>query len=95
MIQLSSEMIEQDVALLKEAYSRIHPGYTRYAKLEELEAKWDEIILKSKREDGMTLANFYLNVQDALTKIRCDHTKANLPKSIAQRRKQQAVYLPF
>lgn len=95
MIQLSSEMIEQDVALLKEAYSRIHPGYTRYAKLEALEAAWDEIIIKSKRQDGMTLANFYLYVQDALTKIRCDHTKANLPKSIAQRRKQQAVYLPF
>jgi hypothetical protein len=41
------------------------------------------------------LGDLYLHIQRTLTLVRCDNTKANLPKVSADERKTQAVYLPF
>jgi len=91
--ELSYDQIKADLDLAQEAYSRIHPGYTRYASQGEMDSAWDELELQAK--NGMSTAEFYLGVQNVLTKIRCDHTKAELPKSLIELRKENPVYLPL
>lgn len=93
--QLSVAQITADVALAQEAYSRVHPGYTRYAKMSEMDAAWSGITAQAKSQGGLTRGEFYLAVQKALTLIRCDHTKAELPKALRQERNAKPVYLPL
>lgn len=38
---------------------------------------------------------FYLEVNQVLTTIRCDHTKAELPRSLRKAREGQSLYLPL
>ena len=90
---LSFEQIKSDIDLAEEAYSRVHPGYTRYASAGEMSRAWDALEIKAK--DGMSTAEFYLGIQEVLTQIRCDHTKAELPKSLIEIRKENPVYLPL
>ena len=91
--ELSLQQIKSDIALAEEAYSRIHPGYTRYASKKDMQKAWDN--LERQANDGMTTAEFYLGIQSVLTQIRCDHTKAELPKSLVELRKESPVYLPL
>lgn len=93
--RLSVDQIKADVALARDAYSRVHPGYTRYAKLPEMEAAWVGITAQAKAQDGLTSGEFYLAVQKVLTLIRCDHTKAELPKALRAERNKTPVYLPL
>lgn len=90
---LTPAQVERDVSLAKDAFTRIHPGYDRFANEAELTEAWDAIITKSK--SGMTMGEFYLDVSETLSKIRCDHTKAELPSALRKERKTSAVYLPF
>ena len=41
---LSVEQVMSDVDLAKDAYGRIHPGYTRYTNAAELDAAWNDVI---------------------------------------------------
>lgn len=93
--QLSLAQVEQDVALLKEAYSRLHPAYSRYTTELEMDAAWQAISEEAAAKNGLNLGEFYLAIQKALTHIKCDHTKANLPKSVKKDRNEQPLYLPF
>ena len=93
--RLSAKQVEKDIALAKEAYERVHPGYTRYAKASEMNAAWQAIVDSARANKGMSVGNLYLAVQKTLTLIHCDHTKANLPKTMVEARKRQPVYLPF
>jgi len=90
---LSYDQIKSDIDLAQEAYSRIHPGYNRYAAEDEMAAAWDR--LEKSAENGLTAGEFYLGLQSVLTQIRCDHTKAELPKSLTEARKENPVYLPL
>ncbi|WP_209349473.1 S41 family peptidase [Pontixanthobacter sp. CEM42] len=92
---LTAEQVQSDIALAQEAYSRIHPGYTRYASDAELRAAWAEIDNRARAEGGMALGDLYLAVELALTTIRCDHTKAELPKAMRKVREGKPLYLPF
>jgi len=92
---LSAEQVASDVALAKEAYSRIHPGYNRYASTNTMDNAWSTITTRAQTSDGMRLGDFYLAMQLALTQIRCDHTKAELPRSMRDARGGQPLYLPF
>ncbi|MEP3891286.1 MAG: S41 family peptidase [Hellea sp.] len=93
--QLSVDQVTSDITLAREAYSRVHPGYTRYAKAADMEAAWTGIITEAKAKEGLTSGEFYLAVQKVLTLIRCDHTKAELPKALRQERNETPVYLPL
>lgn len=93
--QLSVDQVTTDIALAREAYSRVHPGYTRYAESADMEAAWAGIVTNAKAKGGLTSGEFYLAVQKALTLIRCDHTKAELPKALRQERNATPVYLPL
>ncbi|MEM6538625.1 MAG: S41 family peptidase [Pseudomonadota bacterium] len=83
----------EDVALMREAFERIHPGYERYTDRTELDAAWDR--LRDVVADGTTVGDFYIETQRTLTTIRCDHTKAELPNDLAKDRNAIPVYLPF
>ena len=93
--QLTAKQIETDINIAKDTYERIHPGYTRYTSKAELDDAWNEILLEAQTQNGLTLGEFYISVQDVLADIRCDHTKAELPRSISKDRDITPVYLPF
>ena len=90
---LSVEQVMSDVDLAKDAYGRIHPGYTRYTNAAELDAAWNDVIADAHARNGMSQGEFYLAVQRVLTLIRCDHTKAELPKDLRKDRNKTPVYL--
>jgi len=92
---LSAEQVRRDVELARDVYSRVHPGYARYASVAEMDQAWAAIIAQAEAQGSMTLPEFYLAVELALTLIRCDHTKAELPELLASARKTDPVYLPF
>ncbi|MEO1227359.1 MAG: S41 family peptidase [Myxococcota bacterium] len=43
----------------------------------------------------MAIGDLYLELSRVLALIRCEHTKANLPKGLEARRKVEPTYLPF
>ena len=92
---LTPTQISADIALAEEAYSRIHPGYTRYASAEQMAGAWDQLEARALATNGMSVGDFYLGVEKVLTEIRCDHTKAELSKSLIDARKKTRVYLPI
>lgn len=92
---LTPAQIKSDIALAEEAYTRIHPGYTRYATDTEMAEAWDMLERRAEDSGGMSLGDFYLGVEKVLTQIRCDHTKAELPKTLIAARKEKPVYLPL
>ncbi len=93
--KISVADVRADLALLKEAYTRIHPGLTRYADDADIDAAWAAIDTKAAAKGGLTLGEFYIEIQRALTVIRCDHTKAEIPRAMRDFRKETPVYLPF
>lgn len=91
---LTAEQVSEDVALARTALARLHPGYDRYAAPLALDAAWDALLDEAGR-DGMSTAALYLGVQRVLVEIRCDHTKAELPKDLATVRREEPFYLPL
>lgn len=93
--QMSVEEVRRDVAIAQSAFSKVHPGYTRYADAQEMRAAWAGIVTLAEEQGGMSLPQFYLATELVLTRIRCDHTKAELPKLLKEARAGQPLYLPF
>ena len=92
---LTPIQISTDIALARETYERIHPGYTRYISQSALDTAWDAINLKAESKAGLSLGSLYIEVQNVLAQIRCDHTKTELPRAIAKDRNITPVYLPL
>ncbi|WP_427454695.1 hypothetical protein [Litorimonas sp. WD9-15] len=92
---LTAEQVERDVALAQSAFQDIHPGYDRFTPAAEIDASWAALITDAKASDGTDVRDFYLELSETLTKIRCDHTKAELPSSLKKLRKTEPVYLPL
>ncbi len=90
---LTAEQVNEDVAILKEALTTLHPGYGRYTSESHMRAFWDR--LETQQQEGSDVSTLYTEVSRALAELRCDHTKAELPKTIADYRKEQPTYLPF
>jgi len=84
---LTPAQVRSDIELAKEAFSRVHPGYTRYATEQEMDDAWQAVIVQAEAQGGMTLPEFYLAAELVLVQIRCDHTKAELPRSLRDARK--------
>ncbi|MEM6857208.1 MAG: S41 family peptidase [Pseudomonadota bacterium] len=81
--------------MAKEAFSRVHPGYTRYATEEDMQRAWAQIQAKAELEQGLSVADLYLELARALTIIRCDHTAAQISSPMRRERKGTPLYLPF
>ncbi len=92
---LNYAQIDADLTLAQRAYEHIHPGYARYTPRDELNQSWQAIRAQAKRHAGMRLGDFYLRLSETLALVRCDHTKAELPKALAEAREIEPVYLPF
>ncbi|MEL7449327.1 MAG: S41 family peptidase [Pseudomonadota bacterium] len=92
---LSPQQVEADIALAREAFERVHPGYDRYADPAALGDAWQAIVSDAQTAGEMPLADLYLRVQAVLAMIRCDHTKAELPADMAKARRSDPVYLPL
>ena len=92
---MTATQILRDVDLAQEAYQRVHPGYTRYTTAEALATAWHELRLTAIEAGGMTVGDFYLAIERTLVEIRCDHTKAELPRDLRRARAVERVYLPF
>lgn len=92
---LTTQQVAADLAIAEDAYSRIHPGYTRYATQAEMRSQWQAILDEAREDGGMTSGDFYLAVTLALTNIRCDHTKAELPDAMREGRAGKPLYMPF
>ncbi|MEM7702621.1 MAG: S41 family peptidase [Pseudomonadota bacterium] len=91
---LTPQQVMRDLELAEEAFSRVHPGYTRYTSAQDMASAWAALQAEADAREGMPLGDFYLAVNRTLTMIRCDHTKAELPRSIRIQRKGKPLYLP-
>ncbi|MEM7081460.1 MAG: S41 family peptidase [Pseudomonadota bacterium] len=91
---LSTAQIQRDVALAKETYERVHPGYLRYATADDMHDRWQQIIDVAVEKEGLSVGQFYLMLSKTLTAIRCDHTKAELPTALRDDRNATPVYFP-
>lgn len=92
---LSPDQVHADIDLAAETYRRIHPGYERYTPAKDIEAAWESVKQRAVEDQGLSVADFYLEVERVLTLIRCDHTKAELPRALKAERKADPVYLPL
>ncbi|MEO0832779.1 MAG: S41 family peptidase [Pseudomonadota bacterium] len=92
---LSVAQVTRDIALAREVYGRVHPGYDRYTPLADIDAAWDDLLDTARDKGGLSLGEFYLGTQRVLAMIRCDHTKAEWPRDVAAARKMMPTYLPF
>ncbi len=92
---LTMQQVLADVELAQTAYQRVHPGYDRYTTSKQLNDSWGRIKHQAKQNNGMSVSDFYLQLSETLAMIRCDHSKAELPKSLADDREVTPVYLPF
>ncbi|MFK8013836.1 MAG: S41 family peptidase [Gammaproteobacteria bacterium] len=92
---LTPAEVGTDVRLAQDAFERVHPGYERYTSAASLTTAWQTIIDDADAADGMSVEALYLRLQAVLAMIRCDHTKAELPKAMSQARKTDPVYLPL
>lgn len=92
---LTADQVASDIALAEEVYDRIHPGYTRYATGADLRDAWQGVSDNAKKNEGLSVGDFYIEASSVLAQIRCDHTKAELPDALAEQRKTVPVYLPM
>ncbi|MEL6380719.1 MAG: S41 family peptidase [Pseudomonadota bacterium] len=93
--RLSAAQIASDVAIAREVYERVHPGYDRYTDQAEIDAAWEALLAQARANDGFSIAQFYLAAQRVLAMIRCDHTKAEWPSDLVAKRETVPTYLPF
>ncbi|HEX5632535.1 MAG TPA: hypothetical protein VFX50_04875, partial [Gemmatimonadales bacterium] len=82
-----------DVALLRRALEVVHAGYDRYALPAALVEAWRR--LDSAAALGPDQLQFYGEVSRLLAVLRCDHTKAELPETLAAWRRTNPSHLPF
>lgn len=84
----------EDVALLRKALERIHPGLYRYTPRTAIDTAFQDLERRAASAP-MNSLEFHAAVSQLLAKIRCDHTKAEEPQASQQYRKTNPSYLPF
>ncbi|MEL7311061.1 MAG: S41 family peptidase [Pseudomonadota bacterium] len=91
--QLDAQATLADIDLAEQALSALHAGYDRYLAREALDQLWSDV--RARSQDGLTRGELYFHISRVLAEIRCDHTKAELPKDIEDERQRAPLYLPF
>jgi C-terminal processing protease CtpA/Prc len=93
---LSSAELLADVAILRRAYTELHPGLLRYNTPEQLEASFRALEAKFARE--RPLGEAYRELSVFLATIHCGHTYANFynqPKDVVAALFQRQTRVPF
>ncbi|MEM9530973.1 MAG: S41 family peptidase [Pseudomonadota bacterium] len=91
--ELAPTQVREDLALARKTLEALHAGYDRYTDRATLDGYWSK--LEQKAQSGLTRGELYLGISELLAAIRCDHTKAELPKDMEQSRRETPTYLPF
>lgn len=90
---LGPEQAAADVALTRQALEVIHPGLHRYTPKAEMDAAFAR--LEERVKQPISDVELYGELSLLLAKIRCDHTKAELPGALSKYRKENPTHLPF
>ncbi|MEO0590074.1 MAG: S41 family peptidase [Pseudomonadota bacterium] len=90
---MTAKQVREELAITRKALEDIHPGYTRYTSKAALDALWDDV--EARALANPTRGEVYLQISRVLAAIRCDHTKAELPKDFEDARTSEPVYLPL
>lgn len=91
--RLTAAQAAEDIALLRDALERVHPGFGRYVSAAEHRRQLDA--LEARIAVGTTDMELFGEVSRILALLRCDHTKAELPEAIASYRSTTPSYLPL
>ena len=73
--QISANQLQEEVALMRKAYTELHPGLYRYTDSLSMEKHFDALSLYFQQP--RTLKEAYKAYSQLLAKIRCGHTYAN------------------
>ena len=93
---ISADKLQEDFAIMRKAYTTLHPGLYRYADAGTVEVYFDRLERDLKR--NLTLAEAYLAFSKFLAKIKCGHTYCNFwnqPDLVKQELFNQADKVPF
>lgn len=81
-----------EIALLRQALEEVHAGWDRYMPRRVLDTAFAR--LNRRAAAPMTELEYYRDVALLLARLRCDHTKAELPASLDRYRREQPTFLP-
>ena len=90
--QQNESKYNEDITLLKTVLEAAHSGYRRYNSEAQLAGMWTELEAHLARPDTSPL-QVYAGVSKLLAGLKCDHTKAELPKDLSLLKKER--FLPF
>lgn len=94
--RLTSAALQSDLALLRRAYTQLHPGLYRSNTPQQVESTFDR--LGSVWAQDRSLRDAYLDLSAALASFRCGHSYANFfnqPKPIASTLFLNSPRVPF
>lgn len=77
---LSPAQMQKDLAILKESFTKLHPGLYKYNSPAQMEANFEE--LEKLASKPLELKKFYLALAQFAAKVKCGHTFLN-PLNVA------------
>lgn len=91
-VTLTPAQVSADVALLRQAIEQVHSGFNRYMPRRVMDSAFAR--LDRRAATPMTDLELYHDVALLLAKVRCNHTKAEYPASLASHREENPTHLP-
>jgi len=91
---IEASAAQADIRLLRRSLVEVHPGFDRYASATAMQEMLDELERRVGLS-GTTDMALYREISLILARIRCDHTKAEVPKAFEEFRKNRPTCLPF
>lgn len=72
---LTATQMHHDLAILKAAFTELHPGVYRYTTPGKLDRYFEDVVRRTERP--LSLTNFYLELSQLAVKLHCGHTYVN------------------
>lgn len=94
--KIPGQLLLEDIDVLQDAYTTLHPGLYRYNSAEEMSGHFD--LLRSHLKNGASVKEAYLAFSEFAAKVKCGHTYANFfnqPKALADSLFKGTDKLPF
>lgn len=94
--RFKAQQLQEDFAVLKRAYTELHPGLYRYNTKPQMDASFDA--LQAELSHDLTLREAYLAFSTFLAKVKCGHSYANFfnqPEAIAAELFRNQDRVPF
>lgn len=93
-VRLTAAQAEEEIALVGDAIRRAHAGYQRYLSEEAFERMLFDWV-RMVQGQGITADAHYVALSRLLARMRCAHTKAELPRALTAWRRANPSHLPF